>query len=219
MNKQNILLIGFSKKNLNKFQKIFEPEFEIFSKISDEIKSLKIHAIILNWKRQDICKEVKNILNNNQFAKLPVFLFTPVNETLILQCFRNGVDDFIDESLSNELIKAKVKAYLNCKKKYKKESGKKIKIGSVIINPKKRKVIRKGKDVDLTKIEFDILNLLAQDRNKIYSRKEIYEHIWGKHIIVGERTLDVHMNNLRKKIGKNKIRTKKGIGFSINPEL
>jgi DNA-binding response OmpR family regulator len=219
MNKQNILLIGFNKKNLNKFQRIFETDFLIFSKIPEAKNTVKIHLVIFNRKMRDICKEVQNFNQNNQFATTPLLLFTPVNETSILQCFQNGIDDFIDENLSNELIKAKVKAYLNCKKKFKKESGKKIKIGSVTINPKKRKVSRKGKEIDLTKIEFDILNLLAQDRTKIYSRDEIYEHIWGKHIIVGERTLDVHMNNLRKKIGKNKIRTKKGIGFSINPEL
>jgi len=217
MSKKNLLLSGFSKKMFLKFQKIAENEFNFFAE-TDNLTDEKIHMVIIHWKANDVCEKVQSVLKNNFFSTLPVILYSPVNETLILQCFQNGIDDFIDEKLSNEVIKAKIKAYLNCKNRLK-AGKKKIKIGTLVINPKKRKVTRKGVDVDLTKIEYDILTLLSQDRTKIFSRDEIYKQIWGNKVIVGERTLDVHMNNLRKKIGKNKIRTKKGIGFGINPDL
>ncbi len=217
MNTINILPIGFSKKALNKLQKALGNTFVLLS--SDNLNTVKKkHLILLNWKTDDVCQKMADITKNNHAQNIPVVLYTPLNETLILQCFQNGIVDFVDENLSNELLKAKLKALINYHKKIN-TGKKKIKIGSVTINPKKRKVTRKNKEVDLTKIEYDILNLLASDRGKIYSRDEIYEHIWGRNVIVGERTLDVHMNNLRKKIGKNKIKTKKGIGFGINPDL
>ncbi len=217
MNVINILPVGFSKKGISKLQKNLGNSFSIIN-TNSPASLKKLHLILINWKSEEVCNEVNKYTQEKQTNSLPVLLYTPINETLILQCFQQGIADFIDDNLSNEIIKAKLKALVNYHKKI--NSGKKkIKIGSVTINPKKRKVTRKGKEVDLTKIEYDILNLLASDRTKIYSRDEIYEHIWGRNVIVGERTLDVHMNNLRKKIGKNKIKTKKGIGFGINPDL
>ncbi len=218
MARYNILLVNFSKKQNSKLQKQLGTDFNLMS--LDELNSdLKIHLALVYWKSNDLCQDIENIKLHKSTYKTPVYLFAPLNESLLLQCFKAGIDDFIDENWSNELIKAKLMAFFDCRKKFKKDSAKKIKIGNVIINPKKRKVTRKGEEVSLTKIEYDILNLLANDPGKIFSRDEIYAHIWGRHVIVGERTLDVHMNNLRKKIGKSKIRTKKGIGFSINPDL
>ena len=217
MSKKNLLLLGFPKKNFLEFQKIVGNDFNLFPD-KNELKDEKAHLVIVNWKTLDVCQKVQAIQKDKFFYSIPLMLYSPVNETLILQCFQNGIDDFIDKKLSNELLKAKLKAYLNCKNKLK-SAKKKIRIGSITINPKKRKVTRKGQEIDLTKIEYDILTMLSQDPSKIYSRDEIYKHIWGDKVIVGERTLDVHMNNLRKKIGKNKIRTKKGIGFGINPVL
>jgi len=217
MQKKNLLLAGFSKKQFAKFQKIADKEFKLYDH-TDDSKKDKIHLIVINWKYSGVCNLLGTFGKESSFSTVPVLLYTPVNETLILQCFQNGIDGFIDESLSNEVIKAQIKAYLNCKNKLK-PGKKKIKIGRLVIHPKKRKVTRKGVEIDLTKIEYDILTMLAQDPSKIFSREEIYKQIWGDKVIVGERTLDVHMNNLRKKIGKNKIRTKKGVGFGINPDL
>ncbi len=217
MARYNILLVNFSKKSIVKYQNLLDDNFEFWT--SDKLlPELKIHLVLIHWKSKHLCDDIV-VYQQNLPYKTPVYLLTPFNETLLLQCFQNGVDDFIDENWTDELIKAKILAFFSCRKKFKKDSSKKIRIGNLTINPKKRKVLRKGKELALTKIEYDILTLLAKDMEKIFSREEIYEHIWGRHIIVGERTLDVHMNNLRKKVGKNKIRTKKGVGFGINPGL
>ncbi len=215
MKKYNILLVNFPKKLIGKFQNLLGLDFELRTPDNWQPEH-KIHLVLIHWKSKHLCDDA--ILFQQKISqKIPVFVYAPFNETLLLQCFQNGIDDYIDENWSEQLIKAKITAFFNCRKKFKKENGKKIRIGNLVINPKKRKVTRKGKELPLTKIEFDILSLLAKDTEKIFSREEIYEHIWGNQVIVGERTLDVHMNNLRKKIGKNKIRTKKGIGFGINP--
>ena len=218
MARYQILLVNFSKKSTNKFQKLLGKDFDFL--MLDKLNSeTKIHLVLIHGESKERCDDVAILRKQKMAQKAPIFLFAPFNETLLLQCFQNGIDDFIDENWSNTFIKAKLLAFFNCRKKFKKDNGKKIRLGNVSINPKKRKVTRKGEEISLTKIEYDILTLLAQDPGKIFSREEIYEHIWGRHIIVGERTLDVHMNNLRKKVGKSKIRTKKGIGFGISSDL
>ncbi len=217
MSRYHILLVNFSKKNIGKFQKLLGNNFD-FLTLDQLHHETKIHLILIDWQSKELCDDMSALRLQKVTQKVPVYLFTPLNETLLLQCFQNGIDDFIIQDWSNELIKAKLLSFFNCRKKFKKDSSKKIRIGNLTINPKKRKVIRKGEELSLTKIEYDILTLLANDPGKIFSRDEIYEHIWGRHIIVGERTLDVHMNNLRKKVGKSKIRTKKGIGFGISSE-
>ena len=218
MARYQILLVNFSKKSTNKFQKLLGKDFDFL--MLDKLNSeTKIHLVLIHGESKERCDDVAVLRKQKMAQKAPIFLFAPFNENILLQCFQNGIDDFIDENWSNAFIKAKLLAFFNCRKKFKKDNGKKIRLGNVSINPKKRKVTRKGEEISLTKIEYDILTLLANDPGKIFSREEIYEHIWGRHIIVGERTLDVHMNNLRKKVGKSKIRTKKGIGFGISSEL
>jgi len=218
MARYHILLVNFSKKSTGKFQKLLGNDFDFLTP-EQLYPDMKLHLVIVDWQSKELCEDIAALRLQKVTQKIPVYLFAPFNESLLLQCFQNGIDDFIDENWSNELIKAKLLAFFTFRKKFKKDSGKKIRIGNVTINPKKRKVTRKGEELSLTKIEYDILTLLANDPGKIFSRDEIYEHIWGRHIIVGERTLDVHMNNLRKKVGKSKIRTKKGIGFGISSEI
>jgi len=218
MARYQILMLNFSKKTFHKYRKLLGDNFD-FLELQDINPDQKIHLTLVYWKSGEICQDIQNLRLDKVTNKTPIYLIAPLNESLLLQCFQNGIDDFINTDWSSELIKAKLLAFFKCRKKFKKDHSKKIRIGNVTINPKKRKVTRKGFEVPLTKIEYDILNLLANDSGKIFSRDEIYGQIWGRHVIVGERTLDVHMNNLRKKIGKSKIRTKKGIGFSINPDL
>jgi two-component system alkaline phosphatase synthesis response regulator PhoP len=221
MKKQSILLLGFGKKGIKYFSDLFDQtniylivkkNFERSFFASEE----GINLLILNKKANELTSIIGELKSFPYLKNTPIILYTPVDKDSILNCFHAGIDDFIDADLPAEIIKAKIEAILKCKKSEKKPINKKIKFANIVINSKKRKVTRKGIEVNLTKIEYDILCLLANDKTKIFTRDEIYQHVWGKNIIVGERTLDVHMNNLRKKIGKSKIATKKGIGFGIN---
>ncbi|HFS66744.1 MAG TPA: response regulator transcription factor [Flavobacteriia bacterium] len=219
MARYNILTVNLPDKLINQFQKLLGKDFE-FLNFDNLPSEKKIHLALVHETTNKLCETIMDLQSHKDLFKTPIFLVGNLkDENKILKCFNTGLDDFINENWSKELIKAKLLAFFNCRKKFKKDSSRKIRIGNVTINPKKRKVTRKGEEVSLTKIEYDILNLLANDSGKIFSREEIYDHIWGRQVIVGERTLDVHMNNLRKKIGKSKIQTKKGIGFGINPNL
>ena len=83
------------------------------------------------------------------------------------------------------------------------------------IDREKRQVKISDRKIKLPKMEFELLYLLASKPEKVFSRSEIYDNLWGENIVVGDRTLDVHIRKLRKNIGKEYIKTSKGIGYSF----
>jgi len=210
---QKISFIGLSKMESNLFKEILSKEAYKLRSISVSDDFDKTDLIIMGQEACDQMHEIKTKILNKH---IPLLFYSTFDEDLIISCYKKGIDAFIDEQWSEVLIKAKIDAWLFFTKR---EKTYKVKLGNVSINFKKRKVTKKRKEIELTKIEYNILSLLAKDRTKVFSREEIYQQIWGDSIVVGERTLDVHMNNLRKKIGKSIIKTKKGIGFSINSNL
>ena len=76
-------------------------------------------------------------------------------------------------------------------------------------------VVKKGKELELPKKEFELLNLLISKPGKVFTREEIFQTVWGDNIIVGDRTIDVHIRKLREKIGDNFIQTVKGVGYKF----
>ncbi len=221
--KKIILALGFGKKQQKIFKdNFFENEivFEKTKKITKKLlKNDQVGLVIVSYKDEEVLQWIEFAKKNRIENTLEIWLYTEIMPEFILPAYKNGIDDFIGIGWEASIIRAKLNKYLNKIAIFHDSSSKKIKISNLTINPKKHKVTKKGKGLDLTKIEFELLRLLVSDRKKIYTRKEIYQSVWGNDIVVGERTLDVHMNNLRKKIGKNIIITKKGIGFGINPEL
>jgi len=74
-----------------------------------------------------------------------------------------------------------------------------------------------GKEISLPKKEFELLQLLASKPNKVFSRDEIFAKVWGDNVIVGDRTIDVHIRKIREKLGVNNIKTIKGVGYKFEP--
>ncbi len=129
--------------------------------------------------------------------------------------FESGADDFIKKPIKPRTLIVRINSLL--KRKYKDSKGNNIfKIGELVLERENRKVTLEGEKISLPKKEFEILELLMRKPEKVFTRNEIYRKIWGNNIIVGERTLDVHIRKLRKKLKKNYIKTSKGIGYSIN---
>ncbi len=221
--KQTILALGFNKKSQKLFQEKLENYFIIFEKTKKVTKNLlkrdKISLIIIYYKDEKMLNWIDFIKHSSYGSKMNVWIYSEIKSSYIVPAFKVGLDDFLGIDWEKDIILSKLETFLKKNKSQIEKKSKKIKLGSIVINPKKNKVSKKGKDLELTRIEYELLNLLVSDKSKIFTRKEIYKTIWGDHIIVGDRTLDVHMNNLRKKIGKNLVITKKGIGFGINPEV
>lgn len=88
-------------------------------------------------------------------------------------------------------------------------------VADLTIDKERYIVILKGKELFLPKKEFELLNLLISKPEKVFTREEIFHRVWGDNIIVGDRTIDVHIRKLREKLGQDYIRTVKGVGYKF----
>ncbi len=152
------------------------------------------------------------------FSSTIIIFLTARNEDYSeIAGFNIGADDYVTKPIRPRTLIARIKALLKRNKTAKINSD--VRIGNLIISIEKRLVIKNNLEIFLPKKEFELLLLLASKPEKVFSREEIYNNIWGSSVIVGDRTLDVHIRKLRKKIGEEYIRTSKGIGYSINSKF
>lgn len=145
---------------------------------------------------------------------LIVFLTARGEDYSEIAGFEAGADDYITKPIRPRAILARVKAILNRRSKFFQIKNN-LEYKNISINPEKREVLVHDTKIKLPKMEFNLLYLLASKPEKVFSREEIYTTIWGDEVVVGDRTLDVHIRKLRKNIGKDFIRTSKGIGYSF----
>lgn len=128
--------------------------------------------------------------------------------------FDAGADDYITKPIKPKVLVSKVKALLRRLKEDDTDGGI-LKMGSLTINREQYKVTVKGQELLLPRKEFELLSLLATKPNKVFKRDEILDKVWGNDVIVGGRTIDVHIRKLREKIGDKKFKTIKGVGYKF----
>ncbi len=128
--------------------------------------------------------------------------------------FEAGADDYITKPIKPKVLASKVKALLRRFKESKDGSGE-VNLGDLVIDREAYKIIKKGKELFLPRKEFELLALLASKPGKVFKREEILEKVWGNEVIVGGRTIDVHIRKLREKIGDKSFKTVKGVGYKF----
>ena len=128
--------------------------------------------------------------------------------------FEAGADDYIQKPIKPKVLMSKVKALLRRSKEQKKEDEV-IKVGDLIINREEYKVVNKGEEMVLPRKEFELLALLTSKPDKVFKREVILEKVWGNEVVVGGRTIDVHIRKLREKIGDDHFKTVKGVGYKF----
>jgi len=128
--------------------------------------------------------------------------------------FDVGADDYIAKPIKPKLLVSKVKALLR-RLKDEGSSPENINVGGIIINREEYKIIMENREIVLPRKEFELFHLLASKPGKVFKREEILDKVWGNEVIVGGRTIDVHIRKLREKIGEDLFKTIKGVGYKF----
>ena len=155
-----------------------------------------------------ICREIK------EYSSVPVIIITARdNENDEVFGFEIGADDYITKPFSNKVFLARVKTVL--KNKTIVNNSNEIEVGKLKINDVSHSVSKEGKNLDLAPKEYEILMYFIKNKNIALSREKMLTEIWGYGFVGNDRTIDVHIKNLRKKIGGEYIRTIRSVGYKF----
>jgi len=181
-------------------------------------KKEKPHLIILDVMMPEMdgieaCENIRNIpeLNNT----IITFLTARGEDYSQVAGFDAGADDYITKPIKPKLLVSKVKALLRRLKEEDVESAV-VTIGDLIIDRDAYKVTLNDQDIILPRKEFELLSLLTSNPGKVFKREEILDRVWGNEVVVGDRTIDVHIRKLREKIGDDSFKTVKGVGYKFS---
>ncbi len=159
--------------------------------------------------------EVCQILRSQPLFQdtLIIFLTALSDEASQIKGLETGADDYVSKPISPKVLVSRVNALF--RRVHSKDTGKTIKIANIQIDPVKFNVIIDEQEVVLAKKEFELLYLLASRPGRVFLRNEILSQIWGNDVIVGDRTIDVHIRKVRQKLGVDCITTVKGVGYKF----
>ena len=143
---------------------------------------------------------------------LIMFLTALSDESTQLKGFSTGADDYISKPVSTNVFVSKINALF---RRLNKPENNILTIDNLVIDPEKFLVEYEGKDIILAKKEFELLYLLASKPGRVFLRNEILSQVWGNDVIVGDRTIDVHIRKIRQKLGIDCITTVKGVGYKF----
>ncbi|NHN27033.1 response regulator transcription factor [Flavobacterium jejuense] len=128
--------------------------------------------------------------------------------------FDAGADDYIAKPIKPKILVSKVKALLR-RLKDDSNATDTLRLGDIEINREEYKIIRQDEEIVLPRKEFELFYLLATKPGKVFTREEILDKVWGNEVVVGGRTIDVHIRKLREKIGDDFFKTIKGVGYKV----
>lgn len=155
------------------------------------------------------------IRENPKFHNVVICMLTARSEDYTqIAAYKAGADDFITKPIKPRLLISKVNSLLR-RSRGEEKSNNNIKVGDLEVDIERFLVIQDGKNYTLPKKEFELLVLLTSIPERVFTRQEIYMKIWGGDLIVGDRTIDVHIRKLRERFGDLCIQTIKGIGYKF----
>ena len=143
---------------------------------------------------------------------LIIFLTAMSDEASQIKGLETGADDYVNKPISPKVLVSRVNALF---RRLNKEDGKTVNVGNIQIDPVKFIVTIDGNEVILAKKEFELLYLLASRPGRVFLRNEILSQVWGSEVIVGDRTIDVHIRKIRQKLNIDCITTVKGVGYKF----
>jgi phosphate regulon transcriptional regulator PhoB len=162
----------------------------------------------------EVCRILKS---NEKTSDIPIIMLTAKGEEAdIVVGLEIGADDYVTKPFSPRVLLARVKALLR-RKTTKGIAEEIIKVENLIIDTGKHLVTVEGSSVSLTSTEFNLLRFLAQHRGKVFTRNQLLDNVWKDETFVIDRTVDVHIRSLRKKLdtGADLIETVRGVGYRL----
>ena len=176
------------------------------------------HLIILDVMMPEMdgietCREIKQVpqLENT----IIVFLTARGEDYSQIAGFDAGADDYVTKPVKPRLLVSRIKALLRRHRSETEQPESQVDLGGILIDRERYVVIIAGQEISLPKKEFELLQLLASKPNKVFTRDEIFSNVWGDNVIVGDRTIDVHIRKIREKLNINNIKTIKGVGYKF----
>lgn len=130
--------------------------------------------------------------------------------------FDVGADDYINKPIKPRVLISRIKALLKRSGSVSTQSNENINVAGLEIDRDRYLILRNGEEINLPKKEFELLALLASKPGKVFTRETILDKVWGGEVVVGDRTIDVHIRKLREKLGEDLIKTVKGIGYKFD---
>ncbi|MDO9577535.1 MAG: response regulator transcription factor [Candidatus Cloacimonadales bacterium] len=209
-------LVSLSLEKAGFVTEKFEIAGEFYKFLNKNIPDLLVLDLMLpDIDGFDVCKELKK---DERYSSIPIIMLTARGDvTDRILGLEFGADDYVIKPFSPRELVARVKAVLR-RGEVKKELQKTIEVGNILkIDLQKFQVFVEDKKLDLTSTEFKIVELLAGRKGWVYSRNQILDHLWGNDKIVVDRTIDVHIRNLREKLGKagDLIKNVRGVGYKL----
>jgi len=184
----------------------------------DKAKKKKPHLIILDVMMPEMDGiEACEIIRGTKGLEDSIIAFLTARGEDYSQVagFDAGADDYITKPIKPKVLVSKVKALLRRTKDEGVANEEVLKVGKIEINREEYKVVNNGKEIILPRKEFELLALLASKPDKVFKREVILDKVWGQEVVVGGRTIDVHIRKLREKIGDDHFKTVKGVGYKF----
>jgi two-component system alkaline phosphatase synthesis response regulator PhoP len=166
----------------------------------------------------ETCEEIRSLPELSEV--LIAFLTARSEDYSQIAGFNAGADDFITKPIRPKVLTSRIKALL---KRYSgtrasdrnDQPEEKLKLGNIMIDRERHLISVEEKEIELPKKEFNLLVLLTSKPSRVFTREEIFDHIWGSDVYVSDRTIDVYIRKLREKIGVERIKTIKGVGYKF----
>lgn len=159
----------------------------------------------------EVCQLLRS---QKQFSDTLIVMLTALSDDgSVIKGLETGADDYIGKPISPKVLLSRLQALF---RRQNKASDSPLEIGTIRIDPEKYLVTVDNKTITLAKKEFELLLLLAQKPERVFLRNEILTQIWGNEVIVGDRTIDVHIRKIRQKLGIDCIKTIKGVGYKFS---
>ncbi len=160
----------------------------------------------------EVCQELRKIPELK--PTLIAFLTARAEDFTQIAGLDAGGDDYITKPVKPKVLMSRINALLRRTPETEEPEGQLV-VGDIIIDREKYIILKSGREYSIPRKEFELLSLLASKPNKVFSREEIFENVWGNDVIVGERTIDVHIRRIREKLELDCIKTIKGVGYKF----